>query len=175
MTNAASLLSGSKPSQKGKETVRLVSSFGMDGRVSFNTFESVAQTTYKIRDSFGLGFLFLSALKNEAERFGISVVVSYDPLFENRPDALLLGDSIAVGLSPDGGDQSFSSFENTLPENEKNELIELICQSEKLEFKAAEYLKKASKIHFNIENIFIPAMDFEKKEAFTRNFIKMHI
>ena len=40
---------------------------------------------------------------------------------------------------------------------------------------AVEHLKKASEIHFEIENIFVSAMDFERKEAFSRDFIRKHI
>jgi hypothetical protein len=168
----ANALSELKPPRDGERGVRLVSSVGMRGRVSFDTFKNVAQKSITVSDPFGLGYLYLEALKNEAERFGIPVKSSYDPLFEKRPDALLLGDSIAVVLSSDGDDQSFSCIENALAENEKKELEELVCQSKKLESKAVEYLIKASKIHFDIENIFISAMDFDRKELFTREFIK---
>ena len=67
-------------------------------------------------------------------------------------DALILGDSVAVVLSSDSGDERFSEYERSLPENEKNELAELGTQSKYFESKAVGHLKKASEIHFEIEN-----------------------
>lgn len=172
---AAKLLSELKPPKEGKSCIRLTSALGMKGRVRFDTFENVADRTVTVRDSFGMGHIYLEALKQESERFGIPVTVSCDPLFENRPDALLVGETVAVNLSSQDGDEILEDFEASLPENEKNELAELEKQSESLEAKAIEYLKKASEIHFDIENIFVSAMDFEKKEAFTKDFIKKYI
>jgi DNA primase catalytic subunit len=40
------------------------------------------------------------------------------------------------------------------------------------EEKAKEWLRRASDIHFEIEKLYISAMDFDKKEAFTADFIK---
>ena len=173
--NAADLLSELKPPKKGKSGIRLVSSLGMKGRVKFDTFENIAPKTLTLYDSLGVGYLYLEALKKEAERLGIPTNISYDPLFENRPDALLLGDSVAVVLSSDSGDERFSAYEDLLHEKEKNELAELGTQSKYFESNAVEHLKKASEIHFGIENIFISAMDFERKEAFSRDFIRKHI
>lgn len=166
---AAKLISELKPPKNGKSCTRLTSALGMKGRVRFDAFESIAKKIVSVPDKFGFGYLYLEAIKNEAERFGIPIAVSYDPLFESRSDALLLGGSIAVVLSPDLEDESFSFFENSFPEKE---LAELQVQSSSLESKAVKYLKKASSIHFGIENIFISAMDFDKKETFTRDFIK---
>lgn len=173
--NAADLLSELKPPKKGKSGIRIVSALGMKGRVKLDTFENIAHKTVTLRDSLGIGYLYLEALKKEAEHFGIPTNISYDPLFENRPDALILGDSVAVVLSSDSGDERFSEYERSLPENEKNELAELGTQSKYFESKAVGHLKKASEIHFEIENIFISAMDFERKEAFSRDFIRKHI
>ena len=168
-SKAARLISELKPPKSGRSCIRLTSALGMKGRVSFGTFESIAPKVIAIPDKFGFGHLYLEAIKKEAERFGIPTSVSYDPLYENRPDALLLGGSIAVVLSPDLEDESFSFFENSFPEDE---LAELKVQSSLLEAKAVEYLKKASGIHFGIENIFISAMNFDRKEKFTRDLIK---
>jgi hypothetical protein len=174
-SNAARLLSEIKPPQSGKKGVRIVSALGMKGAMKFDTFEKYASKIVMVKQNFGEGYHYIRAIKNEAERLRIPTAVSYSPLFCDRPDALLLGGSVAVVLSNEDGDERFSRFESRLSEGEKNELSELEKQMKINEAKAVKYLKKASKKHFGLESIFVSSMDFEKKEAFCKEFIKRHI
>ena len=147
----------------------------MKGMINFGTFERSAAKTVTLRQNFGEGYHYIRAIKKEAEELGIPTIVSYSPLFCDRPDALLLGGAISVVLSNEEGDERFSKLESKLSDGEKNDISELEKQMKALEKKAVKCLKKASKKHFTLENIFISAMDFEKKEAFCKEFIKRHI
>ena len=172
---SAAWLSELKPPRNGSSCIRLVSSLGMKGRVKFDTFENIASQSVILRDSFGIGYIFLDALKNESEKLGIPVAVSYDPIFKDRINNLLLGETVAVSLSQISGDERLGDLIKDIPEHAVKEIEELENQSENLESHAVEYLQKASDIHFEIEKIYVSAMDFEKKEAFTESFISTHI
>lgn len=166
--SAAKLISEAKPSFKGESKIRLVSSLGMKGRVRFDSFNNSVKREMKICDDFGVGYLYLDAVKREAERFGASTTVSYDPLFAGRISELVFGNSILLTLDPDGDKVDF--IEN-IPEHEAEYINELNRDIKKYEEKASEYLARASEFHFEIEKLYVSAMDFDKKEKFTSDFI----
>lgn len=166
---ASKLISEIKPSAKGGCKIRLASSVGMRGRVSFDSFKAVAKREIKICDRFGLGYLFLDSVKREAERFGTSITVSYDPLFSGRIDALLVGDDVLLTLDAYSNEMDILA---PVPEDETEYVKSLRLDMKTYEEKATEWLRRASDIHFEIESFYVAAMDFEKKEKFTADLIK---
>jgi hypothetical protein len=166
---SAKLISEIKPSSKGGFKVRLTSSMGMRGRVSFDSFKDISQKEIKICDRFGLGYLYLDSIRREAERFGASITVSYHPLFAGRIDELIVGDEILFTLDARGDETHI--FDH-IPDGETDHVEKLRMDMKLYEEKAKEWLRRASDIHFEIEKLYISAMDFDKKEAFTADFIK---
>ena len=100
----------------------------------------------------------LEAVKKEAERFGISTTVSYHPLFPWRINALVLGEECSL-------------FVEESAKGSVSEAEEIDKQINALVKKAEGCLTEASNVHFNIESIYVSAMDFVKKESFTSDFI----
>ena len=156
--DASKMVSEIKPSKKGKSCVRMISAFGRSGSVCFDTFKNISKRSITLYNKFGEGYAYLEAVKKEAESFGVPTTVSYHPLYPWRINALVLCEECSLFVD----------------ESEKCsacEIEEIDGQINSLVKKAEGYLMKASTIHFDIEKIYISAMDFGKKEKFTMDFI----
>ena len=156
-TEAAKMVSEINPSKKGNDGVRIISALGRSGKVRFDTFNDIASKSIKIDNSLGAGHIYLAEIKKEAERFGIPVTVSYDPLFAGRLNAVMLGDHCF--------------FVDDFERSNIDDVIEIDVTIKSLIKKAEVYLESAARIHFEIEKLYVAAMDFDKKEEFTRGFI----
>ena len=156
--NAAKAVSEIKPSEKGRDRVRIVSALGRKGLYCFNTFKDISTRRITLYNKFGEGYAYLEAVKKEAERFGISTTVSYHPLFPWRINALVLGEECSL-------------FVEESAKGSVSEAEEIDKQINALVKKAEGCLTEASNVHFNIESIYVSAMDFVKKESFTSDFI----
>ena len=161
---ASRLMTELKPLRSGKAKVRITSALGRSGKVNFDTYKDIATQSVAIGNEFGEGHIYLETIKNEAERFGIPVTVSYSPLYPNRLDRLLVGGEIEIFL------EEISNID--LSDSEAKEIKEINHISESIIKKAEEHFDAASRIHFEIEKIYVSAMDFSKKEKFTREFIE---
>ena len=156
-TGAAKKLSEIKPSKNGKAGVRLISALGRSGRVRFDTFEYITNQSIKIDNKRGEGYVYLEEIKKEAERFGVPVTVSYDPLFAGRLNSVIVGDCCI--------------FIDEFEKSEVADAAEIDIQISDLIKKAEVCLESASRIHFDIEKLYVSAMNFDKKEEFTHDFI----
>lgn len=163
---AAKTVSDIKPQKSGNSGVRIISALGRSGRVKFDTYDQTDSQSITVRDDLGEGHLYLEAIKTEAERFGVPVTVSYDPLYAGRMNALMIGDSASVFV-----EEKKDGLPAYVEKGEKKEVEEIDAQTEVLLGKAEKWLERASKIHFEIEKFYVSAMDFDKKEEFTRGFI----
>ena len=155
---------------KGRET-RIVSALGRSGKTYFDTYEKTAKKVYRMYDGEGASHILLDRIMDEARRFDIPVCVSYDPLFAKRPNAVLLGDTAIIAtnsvedesMQPYFKDGFFSEVERILKINEMQTALAT---------EAIKEFERASKIHFGIEEIYVDAMDFSKKEEFTAEFLE---
>lgn len=170
--DAAKMISETKPSFKGEGKIRLVSSVGMRGRVHFDSFNNGSQRKINLCDKLGIGHLYLDAIKREAERFGTACTVSYHPLFAYRIDELLVGDSILFTLYQNEDDNIGIDIFEDIPKIELEHINALRLDMKKYEEKASEWFKNAAEFHFEIERLFVSAMDFDKKEEFTSELVK---
>lgn len=158
------------------------SSIGMKGRISLDTYEKEAKTLYCIKDSFGMGALFLEELMNEAIKRRCRVRISYRPIDSTQPDALLFEES---GIC-------FVVGESDLCREARNINMErFICFSRcaegearrvKSEYRsntriynaligsASERLLEAGRYHFELEEIYKARMDFKSQSEFTQSF-----
>jgi hypothetical protein len=164
---AAKLVSEIECDRGGEDRIRILSALGRDGATAFDTYERLAKKTYKISDADGAAHFLIHAVISEARRFGMAVSVSYDPLFKNRPNAVLIGTTAIIATADGRG-------ENLMPElllcsdrlSKHNELqSDLIAE-------AVKEFRRAAEIHFSIEEIYVSAMDFGRKEEFTEEFLK---
>lgn len=168
---ASKMVSEMNGENRSSTKIRLVSALGRDGNVCFDTYEAIAEKTYKICDKTGGAHIFFESIIEEAKRFGMSVCVSYDPLFKNRPNAILVGDTAIVTAEDTDGERLgeyfkkgfFSESEQILRLNEIQ--IELVSE-------AVKEFRRAAEIHFSIEKVYVDSMDFERKEEFAEEFLE---
>lgn len=185
LTAAASrLMRGFKNGEHYSERIRIISSIGMEGANMLDAFENV-DVLYSIRDRTGDGYLFLKELLSEAKKNKLSVTVSYSPL-ELTPDSVIIhgasGGSTAFVLR----ESIFGEFSENmnvkeinmdrfylseaLRENRQKYRFARRCRFELIEA-ALETFKEIKKVHFELEDIYIKAMDFKKKEEFTKKLL----
>ena len=156
-----------------KASLRIMSAFGRSGLVRFDSYERMAEQTYSVSDRYGSGMagIYIEGFLDEAKRFSSLELVSYDPLGYKQADAVLLGGNTKICISEENGDIDISEFMSGEIRNEKERLSENTHIFQILLDKAAECLCDASKVHFEIEKIYISAMDFEKKEKYSEELL----
>lgn len=174
--SARRLVSGFEYKEKDQRSIRLISALGKEGRVRFDSFENKAEEVIVLNDEYGIGYLYLNAIKREALRVGAAVVESYSPIFLRRPDSLLLGgDSLAVTINTEDNLNSPRAkdfpFISEITRDERHELENIKRSGAMLEKAAVKWLQMASVAHFELENIYSSAMDFERKEKYTEELI----
>ena len=157
----------------------VLDSYGMRGRVKFNTFAELSETYVSVVDTLDIAYLLNENLLELAKRKNISVTVARDPLIPERIDAILFdGVLFAVGRETvdDLCDYDMVDFLNKDEFKKYGKEIKKArkCRA-RLEELALERLADAAKYHFGLEKIYGDAMDFEGKEKFTKEFIETNI
>ena len=111
-----------------------------------------------VDNKFGEGYLYLEEIKKEAKRMGIPSLVSYHPVLADRINAVMVGEDCAfIAYDPDKSPVSDAE--------------EIDVQINTLLKKAEVWLSSAAHLHFDIEKLYVTAMNFDKKETFTVEFI----
>lgn len=159
------------------ESVGLCDSFGMTGRVRFDTYEVSCPRHVFVGDTAGMGHLFLRAVYDACRQKGLSVRVSRDPILTERIDALeLIGAGVTFSLRETDGDERGINMGRFLSRGALGEVRALRRENEavcgRLLSLASEELALVRACHFSLESIYGAAMDFEKKERFEETFIK---
>ncbi len=156
----------------------------MSGDVLLTTFEDQARelggTLIRVEEHYGLAARLMAAVYVRTVEEGHPVLVSYDPIYPDKLDGLLYPDSglcILIGTPPDGeGDDRAISLRRYLNARHLRPIrgeVRRAIHSRNAMVEAALYeLKKASKAHFELEQIYAAAMDFSAKEAFTDQFCR---
>ena len=162
------------------EQPALMRSIGMSGYTVLDTYCAMAASATLIEDCRGSAQYLLSALRREAACKGLSVRVSYDPVTPKMQDGLFLcGSGLSFVVAPRAlctGNVSrigMRRFIRTVRDEAVREELELIRRSEWRLMKGAEQAFVAvSRAHFELEQIYGAAMNFEAKENFTKIFCK---
>lgn len=160
-----------------KEYYRLTDGITIQGIVHFDTFERKAETNYCITDNYGTAGAFINAIKEAAKQRDIPVFISTSPLYPSTPNAIFMPDnkiSFRIGEpNPDDKIINIKRFcNNEILKNYKNRLRFLKNSSNDLLSGAVATLAEIGKLHNELEQIYISAMDFERKEEFTKGIIK---
>ena len=157
-------------------TPAIADSFGMRGRVRFDSYERSAKKLYVVEDYFKTGHLFLRALITGALQRDCELRVSYDPVHVSEPDAVYFchtGDCFVISDDQRGDARvNMKRFVSA----EKIRAIRLRVRAnehiyEALLASAKEFLILAGKSHFELEKIYSAAMDFEAQNKFRKAFV----
>ena len=159
----------------GKRDIGLCRSIGMDGRSHFDTYERSAKTLYSINDFYGTSRIFLDEVRREADRQNMSYTVSYSPVMNDDIDAIRLEESgVVFSLCGDGKKKiNMSRFVDLDAfKRSKDEVKALEREIRSLGSLIDNTFVKVREAHFALEAIYSDAMDFGKKEQFTKEFIE---
>ena len=156
------------------ESKIFISSYGMRGKVTFDTLLSMANEKITVSELCGSAHIFLDEIYRESRRKKLKVISAANTLIPSRLDAVYLVEFGKLFLIGNGGEKHVNMHrfvDSELLKERKNELkqsAELIAYSENA---AMDSLRRASKYHFELEKIYGDAMDFTAKEEFTDNFV----
>lgn len=180
---AAQRLMQGVPMEAGyQERIALMRSFGMRGEVSFDTYLASARQLVVVEDCHGTAQYLMAELREAAYRAGLSVCVSKDPIEPHKTDGLLLetvGTAFVV-VSTRACERPhkrldmrrFTEVSGMKPIRKELNFTERMRRA-MLEG-AGEALEQVRNIHFQLEDIYSAAMDFEAKERFTQAFCEEH-
>lgn len=151
--------------QIGRQSIRLISSFGKDGYTTLNTLETIAKKHYRIVGEGEYPLLFMRALKAEISETERGTIYFPSPLDPSDTEAIFIEESgVAVSIAGEGEGIEASRFVKENPTaNEECRCAKRIYDDALLE--AQRYFSIASELHFGLEKIYSAAMDFEKNDA----------
>jgi hypothetical protein len=157
------------------ENTVALNSYGMKGRVKFDTLKDIAKEYISVSDDYGTAHLFFAELIAETKRKRLSITVSKDPLNPDKIDALRIDCINRVYETGEGGDRHINMhrfLDHGQIKSTRNELKELNKLKESAEVAALRALSSAAKYHFTLEEIYGKAMDFSAKEKYCKEFIQ---
>lgn len=176
---AVRLVRDIKPGEKYHREIRLTEAISMDGVTRFNTFSELAEKRYIIRNYNGMADIFfnrIDTLLKEKRRY---VQISCTPLDINHINGIFLPNlRIAFvcdnHIEPCDNDkvintERFVDHDIISKNRAKLRFGKRCCDS--LIEGALETLAEIKKLHFELENIYIEAMDFRRKEEFTKKLL----
>lgn len=175
-----SIMNSVKNGETYIQKIALCDSVGMEGRVRFDSFDIKAKKIYRIGDLFDTANIYLSVVAETAKVKNLSVTLSYDPINSDKLDAVFLDDE-KILFSARGDRENAALTKNIsmarfLPSCELSKVRSSLKKAMKLrELMLEETMLALSDVkeeHFRLESIYKSAMDFEKKEKFTEDFIK---
>lgn len=168
------------PSGSGARVLpALIDSVGMKGRVRFDSYERSAKRLYVIEDHYQTGHLFLRALITGALDKECELRVSYDPIHIEEPNAVYFchtGDCFVISDGKDSGTADVKVNMKRFVSADKIREIRSEWRNNKHLYdamiaSACDCLKKAGEYHFELEKIYVSAMDFKAENEFCERFI----
>ena len=177
---AAKLLQGVPDGNGFRAQTALIHSIGMRGAIGFDTYFAQASKIFLLEDCRGSAARMMEALYRRAAEKGLPVRVSRDPIIPEKLDGLFLrGCGYAFAVCPPEECSypfrkiSMRRFVDTGGMRSVRGMVNFAERMRRAMLTGAiDELDEARRIHFQIEQIYIDAMDFPAKEAFTRDFCK---
>ena len=154
-------------------TKRQTQAIGMKGSVSFDTFASTSNEVYLISDTRGIDIAVYDAVIEELKRRDYSAYVSHDPMRNMVINAVFVPE-LSMAFTSKASDTESCKIINTdrfiikkkISEN-RSKLRRVSHLRNELKDVILTRFKEISAVHFALEDIYIGAMDFKKKEEFT--------
>lgn len=176
---AARLIRDIKPGDIYRREIRLTEAIGMDGIIRFNTFGELADKRYIIRDYNGMANIFLRRIDALLKVKRQHVQISCTPLDIEYVNGIYLPDMRLAFICDNGTEprendkiintERFIDRDVIRLNRAKLRFGKRCCAS--LTEGALETLGEIKKLHFELEDIYIAAMDFRRKEEFTKKLL----
>lgn len=154
----------------------LSKAIGMSGRCTLDTYLRLAKKTVYIEEHYGIGYLALFEICEEARRKGCRIGISCEPLSPDFLDSVFFEESKTLFILCEPRKRGAISLRrildiSSLSKREKNELKAKSRNakriSEALVLAATDELKVAGEAHFGLEKIYRSNMDFIELDAYT--------
>ena len=158
---AEALLSSFSPSQRGKSHTRFISSFGKGGHHSLDVFSGEKYERKMLLGDIFPCQVFLNLCRDILEAKGLHHIRFASPLNPKKTDAILLPDENILIIRGDEGDIDCNTF-FSLPDSDKEKIKQAKAMRDDGLAAAERWFKVASEIHFELEEIYGMAMDFDK-------------
>ncbi len=159
---------------------RFITANATAGAVAVDTLDRMAVRTVTVNYSYGVGRMYMDAVKNEGVRRGLSMTVAPNAISPEHTDAVFFHDSALLVILTDGdryelGDvcvnskrfvnnEALSSVRMKLRFSEKAKML--------LHQEALRSLSEAGSIHSKIETLYKSAMDFDSVTETGEKLIK---
>ena len=163
-----------------EKRVRLVSSVGMKGKYGFDTFIKKAKHNFYILDVAESAYMLLAEIYKKAAEKKLSVFVSYSPVSVDIIDSIYLpSQSICFSVIKTkreiGENDKLINMARFIDKKRLSQIkgrikFSLRCRDALLS-EAVARLDGVKKAHFALEDIYVAAMDFDKKEKETKEWI----
>ena len=174
------LFSKIKPGTAFEKRLRLVNSVGMQGRYGFDTFIKKAKHNFYILDIAESAYILLTEIYKKAVEKKLSVYVSYSPVSVDVIDSIYLPSqsicfSVIKSKRDIGENDKLINMARFIDKKGLSQIkgrikFSLRCR-DALVSEALSRLDEAKKAHFALEDIYVAAMDFERKEFMTKEWI----
>ena len=164
--------------------IGILNSIGMKGRYRLDTYASLSQKIVYIEEHYGIGYLAICEICEQARKKGCKICVSYDPLLPDYPDAVFFEKSKTLFILCEPRKRGAVSLRRALDisvfsKAQKNELRAKSRNAKKISnaliLAATDELKSAGDAHFELEKIYRENMDFSSLNAYTTQLIKQII
>lgn len=166
-----------------EETVRVLQAIHSRGMQKLDTFERKCKNVYVIEDHLFSGYTLLQKLCLSAKEKGQRMILSPSCIFTEETEALYLPDEGTCFLM---GERNYDTEipgkvyhyvnmarfldKGLIRENKQKIRFGKRC-AEMLLDGAVDSFSEAAKVHFELENIYVKAMDFDKFSEMTECFI----
>lgn len=157
------------------EEIALCRAVGMNGKSKLDTYENNANMLFTVSDSYRASHFFINEIAKAARERKMSFAISYDPVMPTRADAICLCDAGVTFVTGDFGERKINIkrfIDESALKSDKEQIKRLESAAKNLESLIIESFETVKEYHFKLEKIYMSAMDFEKKERYTENFIK---
>lgn len=158
---------------------KLKNAISAEGYTSLPIYTVEDGTHFSVCGSHGASFVFFDLLQKKSEEKELNVTLSPDPLSPDILDAMALPDHKVFFHQTESSSNVTCKTINTerfLVESTLREIKPMLRMLSRLEKSsldsALEMLSKAKLLHLTLEDIYIGAMDFEKKEKLQKDLIQ---
>jgi len=176
------LLGGVDACESYFERIGLQSSFGMFGEYTVDTYVALCEDMIIVDDSLGVADAYLESLLSHLRKLRISSYRSYDVQNPGKLDAIYIP-SMRLSLISDVSGICVSEgkcrkrinmqrfLDADLQKLIKNDIRSCEKASKELKIRARSEMENMRNAHFELESIYIGAMDFSAKEEFSEKWI----
>ncbi len=161
-----------KNERQGKIEYRLIDSFGRFGRFSLDTLDKISERTITVKNIGAASFIFMSELVRRLEEAKTSVTIFPSVFSGDEIEGIYLPETKSAILLSDSPSCTVDT-ENFIRKSCNTEvdtrIDSLYCA---LLDEAQKYFTFASDLHFELEKLYIKAMNFSRNAHFVTKIIE---